>query len=111
MGLAQLMPGTARQLGVSNPWNVVDNLRGAARYLRAQLDEFERYDLALGAYNAGPGRVRRAGRVPSIRETLDYVRTILQDVRWSIRQSSYMAVADVRVARSKHVRMAFVANF
>jgi soluble lytic murein transglycosylase-like protein len=49
----------ARQLGVPNPWNIVENLRGGARYLRAQLDEFKRYDLVLGAYNAGPGRIRQ----------------------------------------------------
>lgn len=76
MGLAQLMPGTARDLGVVDPWNPVENLRGGARYFRAQLDEFGRIDLALAAYNAGPGRVRGTRRVPVIRETMNYVASI-----------------------------------
>lgn len=111
IGLAQLMPGTARQLGVGNPWDVVENLRGGARYLRAQLDEFGRYDLALGAYNAGPARVRRVGRVPYIRETLGYVSNILQDVRWSLGQGQSAAVAAGGVARSVPVRTASLAQF
>lgn len=77
IGLAELMPGTARELGVSDPWDVVQNLRGGARYLRLQIDGFGRYDLALAAYNAGPGRVRSAGRVPDIQETIEYVRSVM----------------------------------
>lgn len=73
MGLTQLMPGTARQLRVANPWHPVENLRGGARYLRMQLDEFRRVDLALAAYNAGPGNVRGRGRIPPFRETMNYV--------------------------------------
>lgn len=81
MGLSQLMPGTARLLGVANPWDPVENLRGGARYLRQQLDEFGRVDLALAAYNAGPGHVRSRRAVPPFRETLNYV---LQTTRaWS----------------------------
>ena len=76
-GLSQLMPGTARALGV-NSYDPHDNLRGGARYLRQQLDEFGRADLALAAYNAGPGRVRRRLAVPQIRETQNYVRVITQ---------------------------------
>ncbi len=76
MGLAQLMPDTARYLRVHNPWDAIDNLRGGARYLREQLDEFGRVDLALAAYNAGPGRVRARRRVPRITETIDYVSKI-----------------------------------
>jgi soluble lytic murein transglycosylase-like protein len=75
LGLAQLMPGTARQLG-ANPYAVLENLRGGARYLRIQIDRFGRYDLALAAYNAGPERVARSGRVPAITETIGYVRRI-----------------------------------
>lgn len=75
IGLAQLMPGTARDVG-ANPWDLYDNLRGGARYLRQQVDVFGRWDLALAAYNAGPGRVRRGWRVPAISETQSYVRTI-----------------------------------
>ena len=76
IGLAQLMPGTAKDLGV-NPHSPIDNLRGGARYLKQQVDRFGRYDLALAAYNAGPGRVERRWKVPRIAETQDYVRKIL----------------------------------
>lgn len=76
IGLAQLMPGTADYLGISDPWDVAENLRGGARYLRMQIDEFGRYDLALAAYNAGPGRVRAKRSIPPIRETIDYVQKI-----------------------------------
>jgi soluble lytic murein transglycosylase-like protein len=76
-GMSQLMPGTARGLGV-DPTDPVDNLRGGARYLAAQLDTFGRVDLALAAYNAGPGRVRSAGNaVPNIVETQLYVVRVL----------------------------------
>ena len=80
LGLAQLMPGTARQLG-TDPYSLIDNLRGGARYLRQQVDRFGRYDLALAAYNSGPGRVARLGRVPAIAETMEYVSTI--SANWS----------------------------
>lgn len=83
-GLTQLMPDTAAGLGVLNRFDVVQNLRGGARYLRVQLDEFGRYDLALGAYNAGPGRVRQYKSLPPFHETLQYVRTILSDVRMAL---------------------------
>lgn len=78
-GLTQLMPGTAAGLGV-NPYDVEQNLRGGARYLREQLDRFGQYHLALAAYNAGPGRVRN-GAVPRIAETQAYVSDIL--LNWS----------------------------
>lgn len=76
-GLAQLMPGTARELGV-DPNDPAANLEGGARYLRQQLDRFGGdVERALAAYNAGPGRVTRAGRVPAIRETQNYVASIM----------------------------------
>ena len=76
-GLAQLMPGTARELGV-NPDDPFANLEGGARYLRAQLDRFDgNLEKALAAYNAGPGRVIRANGVPNIRETKLYVAAIM----------------------------------
>jgi soluble lytic murein transglycosylase-like protein len=76
-GLAQLMPASARFLGVRNILDPRENMRGGARYLRALLDEFGRFDLALAAYNAGAGRVRATGRVPRITETIHYVSSIL----------------------------------
>ncbi len=76
-GLAQLMPGTARYLGV-DPRDPFANLEGGARYLREQLDRFGGdLEKALAAYNAGPGRVERAGGIPRIRETQHYVAAIM----------------------------------
>lgn len=76
-GLAQLMPGTARELGV-DPDDPFQNLEGGARYLREQLDRFDGdLERALAAYNAGPGRVIRAGGIPRIRETQLYVAAIM----------------------------------
>lgn len=76
-GLAQLMPGTARDLGV-NPDDPFANLEGGARYLREQLDRFDGdLEKALAAYNAGPGRVQKAGGIPRIRETQLYVAAIM----------------------------------
>jgi len=76
-GLAQLMPGTARDLGVDSA-DPFANLEGGARYLREQLDRFDGdLEKALAAYNAGPGRVIRSGGVPRIRETQVYVASIM----------------------------------
>jgi len=76
-GLAQLMPGTARELGV-NPDDPFANLEGGARYLREQLDRFDGdIEKALAAYNAGPGRVIRSGGIPAIRETQTYVAAVM----------------------------------
>jgi len=76
-GLAQLMPGTARYLGV-DPDDPHANLEGGARYLREQLDRFDGdLERALAAYNAGPGRVQKAGGVPNIKETKLYVAAIM----------------------------------
>jgi soluble lytic murein transglycosylase-like protein len=76
IGLAQLMPGTARGLGV-DPHDPIANLEGGARYLRQQLDRFGSRELALAAYNAGPTRVARAGGIPNISETQTYVRRVM----------------------------------
>lgn len=73
IGLGQLMPGTARQLGV-NPRDPEANVLGAARYLRTLLDRFDgNLELALAAYNSGPERVAKLGRIPRIPETQAYV--------------------------------------
>lgn len=76
-GLMQLMPGTAKQLGVTDPFDVHQNLNAGTKYLRQQLDEFGDPKLALAAYNAGPGAVRKFGnKVPPYAETQNYVKTI-----------------------------------
>ncbi len=75
IGLAQLMPGTARNLGV-NPHDPYENLDGGARYLAQQYRTFGSWRLALAAYNAGPGAVQKYGGVPPYRETKNYVRII-----------------------------------
>ncbi|MEM1129673.1 MAG: lytic transglycosylase domain-containing protein [Pseudomonadota bacterium] len=80
IGLAQLMPGTARVLGV-NPHDPHQNLDGGARYLRQQYEAFGSWRLALAAYNAGPGAVEKHNGVPPYRETRNYVRKILGSAR------------------------------
>lgn len=75
LGLAQLMPDTARFLRV-DPLDPEENLEGGARYLKLQFREFGNWRLALAAYNAGPGAVKKHGGIPPFRETLDYVRII-----------------------------------
>jgi len=77
-GLGQLMPGTARDLGVLNRFDPVANIDGAARYLRQMLDKFGVVHLALAAYNAGPGAVERARRIPRNGETPAYVSNVLR---------------------------------
>ncbi len=77
-GLMQLMPATARELGVTDPFDPEQNLQAGSRYLRQMLDRFRSLPLALAAYNAGPGRVERSGGVPPIAETRAYVRRVLE---------------------------------
>lgn len=78
MGLMQLMPGTASDLGVENAFDVEENLRGGTAYLRSLLDRFSGdLTLALAGYNAGPGAVEKYRGVPPYRETTDYVRRVL----------------------------------
>jgi soluble lytic murein transglycosylase-like protein len=77
-GLGQLMPATARELGVTNRFDPVSNIDGAARYLRQMLDRFGVVHLALAAYNAGPGAVTKAGGIPRNGETPAYVRNVLR---------------------------------
>jgi soluble lytic murein transglycosylase-like protein len=78
MGLMQLMPATAEQFGIQDPFDAASNLDAGARFLKQLLNKYGG-DLpkALGAYNAGPSKVDSAGSVPAIPETMEYVRQIL----------------------------------
>ena len=77
IGLGQIMPGTAGDLGI-DPKDPIQNLTGAARYFKQQLDAFGNPMLALAAYNAGPGRVRQYGGIPPFQETQKYIQDIMQ---------------------------------
>lgn len=78
MGLMQLMPGTAAELGVADAYDPRQNVEGGTKYLRRMLDMFGGdYEKAVAAYNAGPGAVQRFGGVPPYDETRHYVRRIL----------------------------------
>jgi len=76
-GLMQLMPETAREIGVKNPFDPSDSIYGGSYYLRKMLDSFDRnLDYALAAYNAGPGAVRKYGGIPPFKETQSYVQRV-----------------------------------
>ena len=78
VGLMQLMPATARSLGVTDSLDPQQNISGGAAYLRHQLNRFDNnVEFALAAYNAGPGAVRKYGGIPPYRETQNYVRSIM----------------------------------
>ncbi len=80
-GIMQLMPGTAAGLGVTNSFDPAQAIDGAAKLLKSLLSEFGRTDLALAAYNAGPGAVHRYDGIPPYAETQNYVRRIMADLR------------------------------
>ena len=81
-GLGQLMPGTAKDLGVRNRFDPQSNIQGAASYLRQMIDRFGMVHLALAAYNAGPGAVGKAKGIPLNSETPSYVRSVI--ARWNM---------------------------
>jgi soluble lytic murein transglycosylase-like protein len=73
MGLMQIMPDTADYLGLEDPFEPADNIFSGTKYFAEQVETFGRMDLALAAYNAGPGLVKRLRRVPTFKETTEYV--------------------------------------
>ncbi len=81
MGLMQLMPATARQYAVDDPFDPEQNLTAGLQHLKSLLDRFDQTSVALAAYNAGEGAVARYGGIPPYRETQDYVRRIMALVK------------------------------
>ena len=76
MGLMQLMPGTARDMGVGNAWDPAQNIEGGTKYLAWLMRQFNNLDHVIASYNAGLGNVRKYGGIPPFRETQNYVRSV-----------------------------------
>jgi len=99
LGVMQLMPGTAAEMGVRAD-DLADNIRGGALYLRRQLDRFGgSVPLALAAYNAGPGAVLRYKGIPPYRETRDYVARIMNRWRPAVAVVTPVSILSIEVSQ------------
>ena len=107
IGLGQLMPGTAEELGV-DPYDVAENLDGSARYLLAQLDRFGSMELALAAYNAGPEAVAKYGGVPPYAETRAYVAAISNK---PLQSTPVLKIKETEIGQATAERQPFVMTF
>ena len=97
-GLMQLMPETAKDMDVTDPFNPTQNIEGGTRYLRTLLDIFEgNLTLTLAAYNAGPNLVKKVKRIPRIPETINYVKRVLTHYRGYTNGQPIQTSSSIRV--------------
>lgn len=93
MGLMQLMPGTARDMGVSNAYNPNQNIDGGVKYLAWLQRQFSNLDHVIAAYNAGHGNVKKYGGIPPFRETRNYVQSVNARLRTLYRKEAGLMTA------------------
>lgn len=98
-GLMQLVDSTAAEMGVNNPFDPIENIDGGTAYLRKQIDRFKDIELALAAYNAGPGAVERHGGIPPFRETRNYVESVMTHYKKFQRERLFNTTSDAGKVR------------